>query len=223
MCPSPILLESGIVRVFFTSLDSDGRGHVCRVDLDPAAELHPVELAMEPVLGPGVPGAFDVDGVMATSVVTLGNGTMRMYYSGFERCASVRYRVFAGMAESDDDGNSWMRVSQAPILDRSDEGLLFRAGPYVDESLDGFRMVYLAGSGWTSVRGRQLPIYDPRSLESRDGLTWPSTGHQVLELTDPAEKLAASVVSVPCHPWMTDSEVSWVVDCLSAWRSRNSS
>jgi hypothetical protein len=48
-------------------------------------------------------------------------------------------------------------------------------------------MSYCAGSAWTRVAGKEVPVYDLRYCESADGIDWPQAGLPALELTGPDE------------------------------------
>jgi hypothetical protein len=110
-----------------------------------------------------------------------------MYYVGFEQCTKVRYRLFTGLAISEDGGNSFRKYKTTPILDRTPQELYFRCGPFVMKDGDVYRMWYIAGSNWTEVEGKSVPVYTLRYLESYDGLNWAESGAAQMEITDPDE------------------------------------
>jgi hypothetical protein len=105
-----------------------------------------------------------------------------MYYVGFELCEKIRYRLFTGLAVSEDDGISYRRLQETPVLDRSPAEQFFRCGPHVLLENGVFRMWYIGGSEWTSVDGKSLPCYSMKYLESHDGMHWPACGASALEL-----------------------------------------
>lgn len=109
-----------------------------------------------------------------------------MYYAGFELGTKVRYRIFTGVAESE-DGEKFRRLSRAPVLDRTDEELYFRCGPFCRTDGGRFRLWYIAGSSWTDIDGKPMPVYDLRYAESPDGLHWPDRGEVQLAITEPDE------------------------------------
>ena len=185
MLPTPILLDDATLRVYFSSRDAEGRARPGFVELDPR---HPTRVRRGPV-GPlldlGDPGAFDQDGVVATSIVRDGT-EWRLYYAGFENGTRVPYRLLTGLAVSR-DAESFVRVRRTPVLERSDHESLFRCGSFVATTGSGYRMWYCAGSEWTSVGGKQRPVYDLRIGDSGDGVSWPPEGRGCLALTDPDE------------------------------------
>jgi hypothetical protein len=184
MLPTPVLRGTDALRIYYSACDADGAGRPAWVDVDPADPTRVLRACRAPLLDLGRPGAFDDNGVVATSVVPLDERTWFMYYVGFELCRKVRYRLFTGLAVSEDGGDSFRRVQATPVLDRSPEEQQFRCGPHVVRAADRFRMWYVAGSEWTQVDGKAVPVYTMKYLESVDGIRWPDRGESALELAD---------------------------------------
>ena len=106
---------------------------------------------------------------------------LRLYYAGWQRGVGVRYALFLGAAESDDDGASFRRVSEAPLLDRSDGELYTRSSALVIATDEGWRMWYAGGSEWVGAGADAKPRYALRHLRSADGVAWPRSGEICLE------------------------------------------
>ncbi len=178
--PTPYLLNEDVLRLFYTAWDSQGRGRPTYVDVDAADPMRVIAPAGRPLMDFGRPGAFDDNGLILCSLVANDDGTLLMYYAGFQLFTKIRYTLLAGLAISRDNGESFVRHSLCPILERSDEELFLRAGPCVlrDEGL--YKMWYVSGASWKMIQGREMPVYDIRYLESADGFRWPSTGKQVM-------------------------------------------
>jgi len=179
MVPTPLLLDERTLRVYFTACDADGRGRPGFVELDARDPRRIVRDAVGPLMDVGEPGAFDQDGVLACSLVP--GDALRVYYVGFERGTSARYRLMTGLAESSDGGETFVRVRHTPVLDRTDAERLFRGGPFALREEGRHRLWYAAGSGWTRVGERDLPVYELRYAESADGISWPAEGAPVLQ------------------------------------------
>ncbi|MDB6162996.1 MAG: hypothetical protein JWL98_428 [Xanthomonadaceae bacterium] len=187
MVPTPVdRPDLGLIRTYVTFLDGKGVGRPGYVDLD-RRTLKVVAVSTMPLFDVGSPGSFDENGVTPTSVVSLDDRHVLMYYVGYELGTKIRYRMLSGVAISEDGGESFRRHSRAPILERSDKELLFRCGPFVVRESDRFRMWYIAGSGWTRVDGKDLPRYSIKYLESADGLAWGSEGAPVIDVSDEDE------------------------------------
>jgi hypothetical protein len=181
--PTPVALSDEVLRVYITHLDGHGVGRVGYIDLDSANPLSVRGVSLNPILDIGNPGCFDDNGVLAVSVVSPEPNTLFMYYAGFELANKIRYRIFTGLAVSSDGGETFKRVSRAPILDRSDGELFFRCGPFVLYEDGKFRLWYVAGSQWTLINGKQAPVYDLRYQESEDGVHWGDSGRVSMEIT----------------------------------------
>jgi len=163
------------------------RGHVTYVEVDPDKPQNVLRAASRPVLAPGEPGCFDDNGVNVTAIIQMGD-EFWMYYFGYQLAYKVRYLLFAGLAISRDGGETFTRVSQVPILDRSDEERFVRSAPTVLQAPGGgFHMWYVSGNEYIEVDGKQVPRYGLRYLHSDDGLTWGPAGRPVIAPADDDE------------------------------------
>jgi hypothetical protein len=184
-CPTPILLDCGRrVRVLCAFLDADRIGRCGWVDVASRNPEHVLAVSDQPVLDVGQPGTFDEHGVTPLSAVRLADRRLRLYYAGWQRGVGVRYSLFTGVAESEDDGDSFTRVSEVPVLDRSDGELHVRSSCLVLPDGDGWQMWYAGGSGWIGPAPDARPRYALRHLRSTDGLDWPRAGRVCIEPRD---------------------------------------
>lgn len=176
MIPTPVRLSEDVVRVFVTFCDAAGIGRPGYVDVAAEDPTKVLGVSSEPLLDIGEPGTFDENGVLTCSVLRVSPGRWHLYYAGFELGTKIRYRLLTGLAVSEDDGRTFHRASRVPVLERSDEELHFRGGPYCTLDGDLFRMWYVGGGDWIEVAGKPMPVYDLRYVESRDGVSWPARG-----------------------------------------------
>jgi hypothetical protein len=176
--PTSVLLDDERIRVFCAFLDADTVGRAGWVDLDARDPTRVLEVSERPALDVGAAGTFDDNGITPLSVCTLDERRLRLYYAGWQLGVKQRYYLFTGAADSDDAGASFRRVSQVPILDRSEGELFVRTGGHVRRGGAGWRMWYAGGSGWVQPAGGApaRPAYDMRYLESADGVTWARQG-----------------------------------------------
>jgi len=180
MSPVAIAMDNNVIRVFVGALDAGGISRIATVDVDAGNPGRVVGVSTRPVLDLGQPGTFDENGVFPASV-TAHDGKIYLYYTGFQLGAQVRYYMFGGLAISEDDGQTFARVSQAPVMDRAEEGLCFRGGPSVLWQDGRFRVYYSAGSHWQDVGGKQRPTYDIFYSESDDGIHFERSGTLCLQ------------------------------------------
>jgi len=183
MLPIPVdRPDQGIIRTYVTFCDSNGIGRPGYMDLD--RETFAVRrMSAAPLLDIGEPGTFDENGVLPTSIVSLDDRHVLMYYVGYELGTRIRYRMLTGLAISEDGGETFKRHTTVPILERSPTEMYFRCGTYVMWTGEKFRMWYIAGNGWVLINGKQLPEYRIKYLESKDGSCWSPEGELVLDMS----------------------------------------
>ena len=181
-CPTAFVLADGErIRVLCAFMDGDRVGRCGWVDVAAENPTRVLGVSSLPALDVGVPGTFDEHGVTPLSLVHLPDGVIRLYYAGWQRGVGVRYTLFLGAAESDDEGSSFRRLSQAPLLDRSDGELNTRSSALVVPANGCWRMWYAGGSDWIGSGADAKPQYALRHLWSEDGLVWPRNGEVCLE------------------------------------------
>jgi hypothetical protein len=198
MGPTPLLISEDVIRVYLTTLDSRGVGRPIYIDVSSSDPTKILKKNLVPLLDVGKPGTFDDNGIMVTSVVKVDEKKFYMYYAGFELSDKIRYRILTGMAVSTDGGETFSRFSDVPILERSSTELYFRGGPFVKKEGNLFRMWYVAGSTWTKISTKQMPVYVLKYAESQNGITWPTEGTTVMELAGDDEHGFG-------RPWIIDS------------------
>lgn len=186
-CPTPFLRDDGLLRIYFASRDKYNIGRIGYVDINPNNPNEVQAISEEPALDIGLPGTFDDNGVVATSVIWSDDNRLFLYYAGFEICHHIRYRMLTGLAVSNDGGNSFQRITCCPILERSDNELHFRSGPACISEPEVVRAWYAGGMNWVELNGKAMPSYDVRYIESKDGIHWPSEGKVHIAITEPDE------------------------------------
>jgi predicted GH43/DUF377 family glycosyl hydrolase len=186
MVPTPVDVNPGEVRVYVGILDEQGVGRVGFVDLDEHDPRRVLRVAPEPVLDIGEPGTFDDNGVLPSRVVPH-QGKLFLYYNGFQLGVKVRYWIFTGLAVSSDGGQSFVRVSRAPVLDRTDAEAMFRAAPFVTQDGGVWRIWYPAGDSWVRVKDKDVPVVRIAYAESPDGVSWPDEGRICIDFKDDDE------------------------------------
>ena len=77
-----------------------------------------IRVAEKPILDIGRDGCFDDNGLILGDVVDGPDG-IYLFYVGFQLVKKAKFLVFSGVAVSDDNGNQFRRISEAPILGRA--------------------------------------------------------------------------------------------------------
>jgi predicted GH43/DUF377 family glycosyl hydrolase len=184
--PTAITLSPLSIRVFVAFRDAAGRGRVGFVDVDASNPTRVLAVSERPCLDIGRPGAFDEHGVSPLCLIKTPDA-LYMYYAGWQLSNSVRYQLFTGLAKSADGGNTFARVSEAPILDRCDGELLIRSGGFVFPRGDDWVFAYMGGSEQMSISGKPTPTYDLMTLCSGSPLAWSGHGRLALSPRRPKE------------------------------------
>jgi predicted GH43/DUF377 family glycosyl hydrolase len=177
--PTPILVDKEVIRVFCGFRDQAGVSRIGYVDLSAREPTRVIAYSRDPVLDIGLPGAFDDNGVVPSAVVA-SEDDLRLYYAGYQLHTKVRFTVFGGLALSRDSGKTFARFSCVPVMDRTDNEMLFRVPHTVLRDEQGWRIWYGGGSQFEQGAAKTLPVYDIRHTWSADGLSFPQMGQTVI-------------------------------------------
>ncbi len=178
--PSPIILEDR-VRVFIGMRDEIGVSRVGYVDLSKEDPTQVIGVSQKPVLDVGLPGSFDESGVVPCAVVKKGE-QLYLYYAGYQLPKGVRFLVLSGLAISNDNGESFTRHSNVPLLERSNEEFLFRVIHTIRYEGGKWRAWYGGGNKFIQGKDKTLPVYNVRYFESEDGINFPKSGEILLDM-----------------------------------------
>jgi hypothetical protein len=175
LTPTPLLLNEDTIRIYAGFRDERGVSRIGFVDVASDNPSKVKTVSREPVLDVGLPGTFDDNGVILGDIIEH-NDHLLMYYVGFQLVEKVKFLAYSGLAISRDDGNSFVRHSNAPVLDRSNRELYIRA---IHSAMfeDGKWKIWCGvGSEWEYIQSRVFPKYHIRYYESADGIDFPDEG-----------------------------------------------
>ena len=192
MLPTPLLMEEKI-RVYYTGRDSKGQSRISFVDLDrddPSQVLYVHDL---PLLEVGKIGTFDDCGTVGTFVMET-EGQIRLFYNGYNVRNTVPWSNSIGIAVSNDNGESFTRLYEGPIMDRSFLEPYFVITPFIQIFNNKWHMWYTSGTGWTLVNNKPEPLYVIKYASSDDGLSWIRDNITCIKPTSPEEANARSTV-----------------------------
>jgi hypothetical protein len=173
------------VRILFSSRDEQGRARVGAADLD-LENPGEATFGERPLLDIGRLGAFDDSGV-TTSCRVDRDGLVHLFYSGWSLGVTVPFYLAIGCAVSEDGGETFRRVSDAPLLDRNRVDPLLTASPYVLLDEGRWRMWYVSGTEWSLDGGEPRHRYLIKYAESADGFEWERDGHVCIDYRDADE------------------------------------
>jgi hypothetical protein len=168
-------IRQDIFRVYFCSRDQRNRAQIGFFDIDLKRPAEILYLHDRPVITLGPQGAFDDNGVTPSCIVNYQQKKYQ-YYSGWSLGVTVPFYFYVGLAVSEDEGETYQRVSAAPILGRSAFDPYLTASPWVMIEEGTWRMWYVSGTGWQMKNNRARPCYHIKYAESSDGINWQRDG-----------------------------------------------
>lgn len=171
MVPVPHPIDNERLRLFVTMCDSDNVGRVGYVDVDINNPSKILAVSKKPVLDVGPAGYFDDCGVLPSCLFNE-NGKLYMFYSAYQRHAKIPYSILTGLAVSHDNGESFEKVQQSPILERKDGEMFIRSAAFCIKVQDTYRIYYSSGNTWTHNSKKDVPAYCLKAIETKDILNW---------------------------------------------------
>lgn len=176
--PTPILLEDKI-RVFCGFRDKNGVGRVGYVDLNANNPSEVLSVSETPCLDIGDPGCFDDNGVVPCAVIKE-NNKLYLYYAGYYLGKHVRMTIYSGLAVSEDEGKSFNRIKRVPIMERTENEILFRVVHTALKTDQGWFMYYGAGSEFIQGKKKTLPVYEVKLLKTDSFMKLNCEGNYIL-------------------------------------------
>ncbi|MGA2876173.1 MAG: glycosylase [Nitrososphaerales archaeon] len=171
------LIFDNFVRVYFScrpQRDEDGQfvSYSAYVDLDRRDLFKIIEIAENPILSLGKKGCFDEWGTYPVSVIRGDRDEVWAYYAGWTRPISVPFNTAIGFARSTNDGKTFERLGDGPVLSFSIDEPFVLSGPKIRKFNNVYHLFYIAGRKWTVVNGRPEISHKIRLATSDDGVHW---------------------------------------------------
>jgi hypothetical protein len=174
--PQAIVFDR-FVRVYFSSRQRDPRNgkylsHVCFADFS-RDFTHVVRVSDRTVIELGALGCFDEHGIFPMNVLRRG-GQIYGYTCGWSRRASVSVETSIGLTISVDDGLTFQRIGDGPVLTSSLHEPFLVGDAFVQVHDGLFHMWYIFGTDWKPSAESVTPerTYKIGHAVSRDGIQW---------------------------------------------------
>jgi len=167
--PFAIVKENGVVRVYFTCRDSINKSHIGFVDVNFDDDFKVLKTSSEPVLAPGGLGMFDDSGV-AMGYHILIDGVPHIYYLGWNLKVTVPWLNTIGLAKQNSETGEFVKVSKAPIMDRSNEDPYSISYPCILKEDGIYKMWYGSNLKWGKEQHEMEHVI--KYAESVDGYHW---------------------------------------------------
>jgi hypothetical protein len=199
-CQNPFVQElAGYrYRVHFAARDAKNRSQGAWADVEVRdGGLAVVDAAKRPSLDLGRLGAFDDCGAMPGCLVKH-HGRLLMYYTGWTLARAVPFFFFIGVAESRDGGETFQRLSEAPVLGRNHHDPFLTGAPWVVSENGRLRMWYISGTEWvagTAEGEAPTHYYSVKHATSGDGMAWQTDDRLCLPYLNNEHAIARPVVT----------------------------
>jgi hypothetical protein len=159
------------LRIYFATRPQPGISLTTYLDVDienPSNILYVHEL---PILELGQPGMFDEHGIMPQSIAKV-NGEIWMYFGGWSRRVDIPYSNWTGLAVSNDNGATFTKKFNAPIIDRTLSEVYSATAFFTMEHDSVFYAWYASGTGWVMGKEKLEEVYTIKSAKSENGIVW---------------------------------------------------
>lgn len=171
------LVFNDFIRIYFSTRKRDltnGKyiSHIAFIDMDKDFKSV-INRSRQPVIQLGKLGCFDEHGIFPMNVLRVGQ-QIYGYTCGWNRKVSVSVDTSIGLAISNDEGLTYIKYGDGPILTASVNEPFLVGDPFVRIYHDTFHMWYIFGVQWKkySTEGEPDRIYKIGHAISKDGLHW---------------------------------------------------
>ena len=192
MLPTPEHIEGSVWKIYFGGRNKLNQSNIgwALIDLDKPDQI--LELCKTPVLTPGRLGTFDDNGVLPSCIINH-DGTKFLFFIGFKPGGTTRMDLYGGLAISEDEGKTFERWSEAPILERSRPNPFINTAPWVVPAPQGksWLMYYVSGIEWVH---KDLPRYNIQIAFSDDLKNWIRNGNVAIDFAPGENALARPYV-----------------------------
>lgn len=180
------LVFDDFVRIYFSTraADTDGTflSHIAYVDIEKDFKTI-IRISSKTVLPLGELGAFDEHGIFPLNVVRKDEREIYGYISGLNRRVSVSIDASIGLAISKDNGETFTRYGNGPILTSSLHEPFLVCDPFVKKLEDTYHMWYVYGLKWVPNAEKDSSpsrVYKIGHATSTDGIEWLKEGSQIV-------------------------------------------
>jgi len=164
-------IHDSLFRIYFSTRDSKNRASTGFIELDLNDNSKILKISKNPILHNGKIGTFDENGVMSSCIVNFRNKKF-LYYTGWSSSKNTPFNWSIGLAISENDGKSFEKFSEGPIISRNPYDPVFVGSPTVIREGNVWKMWYISTKGWKKLRGIMIAPYFLKYAESKNGINW---------------------------------------------------
>jgi hypothetical protein len=173
MLPTVDHVEGDIFRIYFSGRDAINISRIGYLDININEPQKIIYLSENPIVDIGKLGSFDDNGISPTCIINY-NDKKYFYIMGWNKGSKVRAAEVSGLTISSNNGVSFEKYSNAPVLDRTDKEpytILVVSCIIIENGI--WRMWYDSADYWIN---EELPRYNIKYAESTDGINWKRDG-----------------------------------------------
>jgi len=178
------LVFGDYVRIYFSTREKDKTGkylsHISFIEMDKDFKTI-INISANTVIELGSLGCFDEHGIFPLNIMRDGERILG-YIGGWSRRVSVSVETSIGLAISDDDGVTFKRVGNGPVLTSSLNEPFLVGDPFVTKYISTYHMWYIYGVKWIDepTKARKERVYKIGHAVSDDGISWQKTSRQLI-------------------------------------------
>jgi hypothetical protein len=183
---SPQVLEfDDFVRIYFSTRERDASGkfisHISFVEMDKIFK-NIKNLSNHTIIGMGALGCFDEHGIFPFNVLKDGNRVLG-FIGGWTRRVSVDIETSIGLSISNDDGITFTRIGDGPILSATLDEPFLVGDPFVLKLEGKYHMWYIFGIRWIQNPKNDVKerVYKIGHAISEDAVNWVKTNRQIVD------------------------------------------
>ena len=179
------LVFNDFVRIYFSTRYPDKPGyflsHISFVEMDKSFSKV-LDVSSKPVISLGKVGCYDEHGIFPLNIVR-NKDKILGYIGGWSRKVSVSIETSIGLAISTDNGLTFQRIGDGPVLTSSLYEPFLVGDPFVAIFNNTYHLWYIYGIRWINHHDDHDPqrVYKIGHAFSDDGISWQKTGKQLIQ------------------------------------------
>jgi hypothetical protein len=180
--PQALVLDD-FVRIYFSTREKVSSGkflsHIAFAEFDKNFKI--ININKNKVIELGHLGCFDEHGIFPMNVVRF-KEKIYAYTCGWSRRVSVSIETSIGIAISDDNGLTFIKKGNGPVLTSSLNEPFLVGDPFVSIFNNLFHMWYIYGLRWVKNEDNNIyeRVYKINHATSKDGINWIREGRQIV-------------------------------------------
>jgi len=182
---SPQILEfDNFIRIYFSTRETDASGkyisHISYVEMDKSF-TRVEKISDHTVIPMGALGCYDEHGIFPLNILR-DDSRILGFIGGWSRRVSVDVETSIGLAISKDNGLTFYRIGDGPILSASLNEPFLVGDPFALKINNIYNLWYIYGVRWieNTITGVKERVYKIGHASSFDAINWIKTDRQII-------------------------------------------